>query len=204
MWPTEEEQPGYQRRMEAFFAKCSDLMLELLESLATALNVPADTFRSRCSNAASTVRVNHFPPIALAKLDDGKTARIWPHYDFGIVSFVFPDVVGGLEYEDRATGGFRPVDFVKRNELLFLTAETLQRWTNGAVPACLHRVSKPRPREICDGVVPERTSIVFFCKADRHQDVGPLAPFATEERPARYENMTALEYQARRNAAHYP
>ena len=191
--------------MEAFFDHGGALILALLESLAIALNVPADTFTSRCTNAASTIRVNHFPPAPEARLDNGKTSRIWPHYDFGIVSFVFPDKVGGLEYEDRANPGiFIPLDYVRRGELLFLVSETMQRWTNDRLKACLHRVTKPKQAEIADGTVPERTSIVYFCKADRHVDVGPLESFVTNDHPARYPQMTALEYQAIRNAAHYP
>ncbi len=54
------------------------------------------------------------------------------------------------------------------------------------------------------GIVPERWSLVYFNKADRHVNVGPLKEFVSPEMEPVYEDLTALEYQSMRNAVHYP
>lgn len=130
-------------------------------------------------------------------------SRIWPHNDFGIISLVFPDRTGGLEYEDREQPGtFIPMPYNGDDEVVVIVSETFQRWTNGSVRAGLHRVTKPR--EMTGDMVPERWSLVYFNKADRNVNVGPLEQFVSAETKPLYEDLTALEYQAMRNAVHYP
>ncbi|KAJ5798352.1 Oxoglutarate/iron-dependent dioxygenase [Penicillium pulvis] len=201
-WPSESDLPGYQKTMDEFFFSCGDLTLVLLESMATALNLDPKVFTSRCTNEASTIRINHFPPIERATLDEGKISRIWPHKDFGIISLVFPDVTPGLEYEDRSNPGtFIPMPYGSDEEVVVIVSETMQRWTNNQIPGGLHRVTRPRD---CEGeTVPERWSLVYFNKADRDVNVGPLDEFLGDKKPV-YEDLTALEYQTLRNAAHYP
>ncbi|KAJ5185851.1 Oxoglutarate/iron-dependent dioxygenase [Penicillium cf. griseofulvum] len=202
VWPPESELPGYQDTMDRFFFSCGDLTLVLLQAMAEGLCLDPTVFTSRCTNEASTIRINHFPPIERKTLDDGKISRIWPHKDFGIISLVFPDVTPGLEYEDRSNPGtFIPMPYGSDKEVVVIVSETMQRWTNGQIGGGLHRVT--RPQECDEETVPERWSLVYFNKADRHVNVGPLKEFLQDQKPM-YEDLTALEYQTLRNAAHYP
>ncbi|KAF2196660.1 Clavaminate synthase-like protein [Delitschia confertaspora ATCC 74209] len=202
-WPTESALPGYQKTMDTFFDSCGALCVDLLEVLASQMKLDPKLFSSRCTNEASTIRINHFPPVARETLESGQVSRIWPHNDFGIISLVFPDRTGGLEYEDRENPGtFIPMPYGGDDEVVVIVSETFQRWTNGGVRAGLHRVTKPVDME--GDTVPERWSLVYFCKADRHVNVGPLKEFVAAEKPPVYEDLTALEYQAMRNAVHYP
>jgi isopenicillin N synthase-like dioxygenase len=189
--------------MERFFYSCGALTLVLLELIAQEMQLDSKIFTSRCTNEASTIRINHFPPVERAILDRGDVSRIWPHNDFGIISLVFPDVTPGLEYEDRSNPGtFIPVPYESDEEVVVIIGETLQRWTNGQVRAGLHRVN--RPLDMQGDIVPERWSLVYFNKADRQVQVGPLQEFITEEKKPMYEELSALEYQGLRNATHYP
>lgn len=118
-------------------------------------------------------------------------------------ALVFPGEVGGLEYEDiQNPGTFLPVGYWSPSDIVLITAGTLQRWTNNTVRAGLHQVTKPSRHEIKGRTVPERTSLVYFCKADRHTSVEPL-PHFVHDKPE-YEEMTALQFQKERNRAHYP
>lgn len=151
------------------------------------------------------MRINHFPPVDASLFESGDVCRIWPHFDFGTITLVFRDPgVSGLEIENRAKPGtFVPVPCGAQDELLVNIGETFQRWSNGVFPAGLHRVNKPyQESEIVDGLVPERYSIAFFCKADRDASVGPFPEFL-KIKPREYENMTALQYQETRNKATY-
>jgi isopenicillin N synthase-like dioxygenase len=195
--------PGYQDTLEGFFYSSGDLTLVLLELIAEALGLDPTIFTGRCTNEASTIRINHFPPVDRAILDRGDVSRIWPHNDFGIISLVFLDVVQGLEYEDRSNPGtFLPLPYESDQEVVVIAGETLQRWTNGLIRAGLHRVN--RPLDFDGDLVPERWSLVYFNKANRNVNVGPLKEFVSEGKKAIYEDMTALEYQGLRNATHYP
>lgn len=79
-------------------------------------------------------------------------------------------------------------------------SETLQRWTNDRLPAGLHRVTAPRG--MVDGMIPERYTVAYFCKADRNAPVGSLPPFCVGA-PRKYEDMTALEYHQQRLTSAY-
>ncbi|KAH7048290.1 hypothetical protein B0J12DRAFT_575019 [Macrophomina phaseolina] len=210
-WLPEHVLPQHRAIMEAFFSSCADLCTSILTSLARARQLPrADAFAARCSHAASTARSNHYPAVEGALLEAGDVGRAWPHRDFGIITLVFPGTVGGLEYENREKAGsggvsFEPVGFTSPADIVVQAAETLQRWTNDEVRACLHRVARPDAQEMGeDGLAPERTSLVFFCKADRDVSVGPMPEFVRGGEEPVYEEMTALEYQGQRNKAHYP
>lgn len=203
-WPTQEALEGYQKTMDQFFFDCGDLCSDLLEVLASAMGHESKLFSSKCTHEATTIRINHFPPVKRETLETGQVSRIWPHNDFGIISLVFPDRTGGLEYEDRENpGAFIPMPYNGDDEVVVIASETIQRWTNGSVRAGLHRVTKPHNMDENADMVPERWSLVYFVKADRHVNVGPLKEFVTGEKPM-YEDLTALEYQAMRNAVHYP
>ncbi|OJD40272.1 oxoglutarate iron-dependent oxygenase [Diplodia corticola] len=197
--------PKHQNIMESLFEKCSTLSYEILETLAAAAGLPRNAFTERCTHEASTLRSNNYAALDVRLLDAGEIGRAWPHKDFGIISLVFPGVVGGLEYEVRQAeaGIFEPVGFTSESDIVLLVSETMQRWTNDELRACLHRVQKPSAQEVDGDIAPERTSMVFFCKADRSAQVGPMPHFVGDKEPL-YENMTALEYQDRRNKAHYP
>jgi len=208
-WVPDHVHSGQHRQiMERLYEECSVLSTRLLECLAMACGVDRDTFTSRCTNTASVLRSNNYPPVATELLDTGAIGRAWPHCDFGIISLVFPGAISGLEYALRSgpkTGCFEPVGFSSSSDIVLQVAETLQRWSNDTLTACLHRVQKPRADELMEGgMAPERTSMVFFCKADREARVGPLSVFVGKGEQARYPDLTALEYQEERNSAHYP
>ena len=151
------------------------------------------------------MRFNHFPPVDVSAFETGDTCRIWPHFDFGIITLVFRDPsVGGLEFEDRCKPGtFIPMPCGSQAEMLVNVGETFQRWTNDFLPAALHRVNKPHGEDsLVNGMVPERYSIAYFCKADRDASVGPYSNFLIDNEK-RYDDITALQYQEMRNKATY-
>ncbi|OJD33865.1 gibberellin 2-oxidase [Diplodia corticola] len=201
-WPAEAELPGFREEMEAAFLKFKGVSDDILSALEEALNLPAGAFRGMVSNDASEFRLNHYPSISVEEMRRGQKSRIWPHYDLGVITLLFQDSVGGLEIEDRTRGGndaFLPVTRGAPSELVVNISETFQRWTNGFIPAGLHRVTTPAHlKSLESGVLPERYSIAYFCKADRQANVGPLERFVTENTPAAYDDVTAMQYQQRR------
>jgi len=198
-WPSDDKLPGFRSFMEQFYKSSERVSLQLLQALEESLKLPRGAF---CRNVkeASELRVNHYPPITVEKMRGGSVNRIWPHFDLGILTLLWTRGASGLEFQDRMEkDNFIPLQQESPYELIVNVSETLQRWTNDALPAGLHQVTIPRAlRNKDDGVIPERYSIAYFCKADRNALVGTMEHFIDSADDAKYENVTALEYHRAR------
>lgn len=190
--------------------------LEIIGAMELGLGLPPGTFANRCKPDTSEFRILHYPQISLKTLHDGKVKRAWPHTDFGIITLLFQDSVGGLELQDRS----HPTNFIPvlpapsgaPSEMVVNISDMLQRWTNNVIKAGVHQVSVPhsfksngseRADSPTEGVIPVRHSVIFFFKPHRETSAGPLPEFVTEDNPAAYDEITALEYQKRRTQILY-
>ncbi len=160
------------------------------------LHIPEGTLVNSCIPPASELRILHYPSVSIETLKKGLIKRAWPHTDFGIITLLFQDSLGGLELEDRSNPfHFVPVITETSNEMVVNISDTFNRWSNGTIKAGLHQVNVPPVmKESTEGLVPERYSSVFFLKAHREASVGPLKEFVSSERPAKYSDITALEF----------
>ena len=193
--------------MEAFFEDLEGVAADLMAALELAFGLPRGAFVDLITHEgnASEMRLNHYPAIEVEQIKMGKVSRIWPHFDLGVITLLFQDKVGGLEFENRKQRGtFNRVESSSPTEMGVNVSEPLPRWSNGALPAGLHRVNLPRDLENNNsGTLPERYSIAYFCKADRSASVGSLKHFISGGRDRKYENISALEYQQQRLKSAY-
>lgn len=193
--------------MEALFEVLEGVAADLMAALELAFGLPQGVFIDRITHEgnASEMRLNHYPAIEVEQIKVGNVSRIWPHFDLGVITLLFQDEVGGLEFENRKQcGTFSRVDSSSPTEMVVNVSETLQRWSNGTLPAGLHRVNLPRNFENYDsGTLPERYSIAYFCKADRTASVGSSKHFVLPGHDREYENISALEYQQQRLKSAY-
>ena len=192
--------------MEDAFEKLEQVAGRLMAALEVAFQLPAGAFLNAITHDhnSSELRLNHYPDIEVDEILRGKVSRIWPHFDLGVITLLFQDSVGGLEFEDREQAGeFYRLHGDDTSELVVNVSETLQRWTNGVVRAGLHRVSLPQNLDgKTSGTLPERYSIAYFCKADRLASVGPLGQFV-KGCEARYSDISAIEYHQQRLQSAY-
>lgn len=193
--------------MENAFESLEHACAKIMEALEAAFGLPKGAFLTRITHEgnASEMRLNHYPAIDINDIKRGGVSRIWPHFDLGVITLLFQDQVGGLEFEDREQRGtFKRVDNGATAEMVVNVSETLQRWTNDRLPAGLHRVSPPKDMESFDtGMLPERYSMAYFCKADRGASVGPLKEFVQEGSSPIYQEMSAIEYHQQRLQSAY-
>lgn len=172
-----------------------------MRAFELAYNLPVGMLTERCSPPASEIRYNYYPAVAVKRLSSGSTQRGWPHTDFGLITLVFQDTQGGLEYEDRGKlGTFLPLVRKTDDEIAVNISDTFQRWSNNLFLAGVHQVVTPRhlvskEEHVEDLIIPERFSTVFFFKASRESMVGSLPPFVSDKAPAVYEDISALEFQ---------
>lgn len=176
------------------------LARDVLTAIEVGLEVPPGTFTSCMESEVDELRIQHYPPLAVDKLKEGKIKRCHPHTDFGFITLLFQDATGGLEIEDRNNGGWLPVlPTGDPTEVGVYIGDTLVHKTNGHLKAAVHHVVAPvslKDKE--NGVMPERFTIALFAKADRHADVGPMSRFITPETPQRFPSLTALELHNKR------
>lgn len=208
-WPSESVLPGFRKDMEDAFETLEGVSASIMEALEVALKLPHGAFLDRITHEgnASEMRFNHYPGIDIKEIKRGVVSRIWPHFDLGVITLLFQDGVGGLEFEDRARGKgstFSRVECGPRSEMIVNVSETLQRWTNDCLPAGLHRVDIPDYMEDKEtGMLPERYSMAYFCKADRGASVGPLKQFVHDGIEPAYQDMLAIEYHQQRLQSAY-
>lgn len=207
MYPPEDVLPGFRPTIEHAFESLEAISNEILEALEVACQLPGGTFLDHITHAAnaSEFRLNHYPAIEVKEIKGGLVSRIWPHFDLGVITLLFQDHVGGLEFENRAGGGgFSRIGCDSTSDLIVNVSETLQRWSNGRIRAGLHRVALPQELEESQaGVAPERYSIAYFCKADREASVGALKQFIPEDTQPVYKEMSAIEYHKQRLQSAY-
>lgn len=193
--------------MEEAFETLEQTSASIMEALEVALNLPSGAFLKRITHEgnASEMRLNHYPAIDINEINRGGVSRIWPHFDLGVITLLFQDGVGGLEFENRKKENtFNRVECETQAEMVVNVSETLQRWTNDTLPAGLHRVNVPQDLENKDvGTLPERYSIAYFCKADRGASVGPLRQFIQQGSKPNYQEMSAIEYHQQRLQSAY-
>ncbi|KAG9241338.1 hypothetical protein BJ878DRAFT_466590 [Calycina marina] len=206
-WLDENVLPGFCATMECAFGAFETISEQILEALEVSLGVPRGTFFDKVTpeKSASEFRFNHYPAIDIKEINGGRVSRIWPHFDLGVITLLFQDSVGGLEFENREEKDtFSMIKCESPSELVVNISETLQRWSNDRLPAGLHRVSIPQNLANKEaGTLPERFSMAYFCKADRDVSVGALKEFVAENSMPHYRDLSAIEYQKQRLESAY-
>lgn len=206
-WPDEGVLPGFREFMENAFEMMEGVAFQLLLALELAFQLPRGALVERITHKAnaSEMRLLHYPAIEMEEIKRGYVSRIWPHFDLGVITLLFQDNVGGLEFENREKPGtFERVKCDDSSEMVVNVSETLQRLTNGSLRAGLHRVNVPPNMEGKEsGTLPERYSMTYFCKVDRSASVGSLAHFVQDGCAPKYDEVSAIEYQQQRLRSAY-
>lgn len=82
--------------------------------------------------------------------------------------------------------------------------DTLTRWTNGKILGGIHQVTTPEAMKGEKGLMlPPRLSMAYLFKAQRNVSVGPLPKFVSATEPAKFSDITALEFQRWKNSIVY-
>jgi isopenicillin N synthase-like dioxygenase len=98
IWVPEESLPGFRSFMEAFYEKAFKTEMQLLSALAIALEISEDHLKSLHNRAENEFRLLHYPAVPASELADGSATRIAEHTDFGTITMLFQDSVGGLQF----------------------------------------------------------------------------------------------------------
>lgn len=196
--------------MEDFFTHCADLVRQVFNAIALSLSLPPTFFHPFHSRELYQLRLLHYPPISEQDLLSGEKGRLDAHSDFGTLTLVFQDDVGGLEVEHpQYPGAFVPVKPVD-GAVLINIADCLMRWSNDNLKSTIHRVKAPPPESRNtdknsqgERMTNARYSIVCFAGANPDTVVDALPGTWDEHRPKKYEPIMAGEYILKRMEATY-
>jgi isopenicillin N synthase-like dioxygenase len=219
IWLPEEELPGFRGFMETYFGLCAQLVHRILDTLSVALDLQGEGLSETHSKSLFQLRLLHYPAIPAKELQENRRSRINAHSDFGTLTLLFQDTVGGLEIESpHHPGKFRVVE---REEgcVLVNVGDLMARWSNERWRSTVHRVGIPqfipssgneklgsgewKLGDGGEGMVPDRYSIPFFATANMDTVIEALPGCWDEERPKKYEAVTAWGYVQMRMKALY-
>ncbi len=173
IWPPV---PGFREAIEAYHAEMMRLGLDLVRLTATALGLPSAYFDDAMCDPVGNLRLLHYPIAAPDQNPRGQGCGA--HTDYGFLTVLAQDDVGGLEIEGTA-GRWLPLA-PRPGAFVVNLGDLLTHWTGGLYRARRHRVVTSDARE--------RYSIPFFLdpNVDAAIDVVPTCrhlPGAQAYRP---------------------
>ena len=189
VWPAGP--PEFRAVMERYFAAMPEVSETLLRGLALSLDLPETHFADFAQDASATLRLLHYPPQP-ANPEPGEKG-CGAHTDFGALTLLLQDDVGGLQVWDHADAWIdaRPIE----GAYVVNLGDLIARWTNGRYRSTRHRVINSSGRE--------RYSAPFFFVGNPQQRIEPLPGCLREGETPLHPPVTVDAHVRERYAATY-
>jgi isopenicillin N synthase-like dioxygenase len=170
LWPS---MPGFRETLLAYFDACHGLGRRIHGAFARDLGLAPDFFEDKLDRPMAVLRLLHYPPAP----DQAEAGQLGAgeHTDYGCVTLLATDGVGGLQVRTRA-GRWIDTPHIP-GAFVCNIGDCLMRWTNDIYVSTPHRVVSPAGRE--------RFSIAFFLDPNPDAEIACLPGCATPDRPAR-------------------
>ncbi len=176
-WPSDQEE--FRQTLLDFFDACVEASQRVLLAFELALQLPTDFLVNLHTQGEHTLRLLHYPPLDQPL--EPEQIRAGEHSDYGSLTLLFQDDVGGLEVQSRS-GDWLFAPCIP-GTLLVNTGDLMERWTNDVFRSTQHRVGVPTG----DRSHRSRYSIAFFCHPNRDAEIrgieSCLEPGATPKYP---------------------
>lgn len=178
-WPT---LPGFRDTLMAYYAAVRALSETLHEAFATDLGLPVDYFLPFVDRPLATLRLLRYPPHPEAF--DGSRYGAGAHTDYGNITILSQDSVGGLEVQTRAGEWINapPIE----GTFIVNIGDCLMRWSNDIYVSNPHRVTNLARRV--------RYSVAFFFDPNPDAVLSCLPSCCSADRPARYPPITYAQH----------
>jgi isopenicillin N synthase-like dioxygenase len=191
----------------------------------------AESLSEKHTHSVFNFDLLHYPAVSTQLLDSGKLARVPAHSDFGTLTLLFQDNVGGLEIADLGSanteksaefeklGSFTPVQPVPGTVVVNI-GYLLMRWSNGRWKNTIHRVMGPsslriqevsttldNPRAVgldagpLEDMTPGRYSIPFFASPDSEVTIEALPGCWSQDMPKRWKPIITGDFLRRKREA---
>ena len=194
-WPSQPVQ--FRPVLETFAEKCHQIALQLVSSLAQAMQSDSSPLLAGFRDHTSFLRLNYYPtcddpaPANTPTGDTSKQLGISHHSDAGAVTVLMVDGQDGLQVE--RDGQWFTVK-TKPLSIIINIGDMVQVWSNDRYKAPLHRVLASD--------VSTRYSAPYFLNPSFNTNYAPLASMCTKESP-RYREINWGEFREGRAAGDY-
>jgi len=178
--------PQFETVAEAYHSAVLALARTLIGGIALSLDLPQNYFEQRQRKPITIQRVLRYPPqIGKVSLEE---IGIGAHTDYGFLTVLSQDTVGGLQVRNRA-GEWVTAPPVEGTFIVNI-GDLVQTLTNDRYTSTMHRVINT------SGL--ERYSIPFFIDLDFDAVVEPVPTCVSEALPAKYEAYTCGKHKFKR------
>ena len=187
-WP---ELPGWKDTLLSYFNEVWSLGRLLHQAISVDLGVDRDFFEDKLDAPMATLRLLHYPPQP-SNAEAGQIGA-GTHTDYGNITILLPDEVGGLEVR-RRDGVWLKAPTIE-GAFVCNIGDCLMRWTNDVYVSTPHRVVNASGRE--------RYSIAFFLDPNPDAEVTCLPGCLGEGEQAKYPAISSADYLKSRLDASY-
>lgn len=174
-WPA--PLPGLRTTARSYFDAAQDVARHLMRAAALGLNLPEEFFLRGHVRPLSRASMIYYPPQPPRMGEDQFGAG--PHTDFGVLTVLCQDAVGGLQVQDLAGEWVAAPPL--EGTLVVNVGDLLARWTNDQYRSTPHRVVNTSGRERISLVLaydPDYPTLIDpreVCGDDANVDYDPIS-----------------------------
>jgi len=181
-WP--QTLPAFRTQCLAYHAAMMTASRKLLSIIALSLDIGEDFFTPITEMPIATLRMLHYPPQAASAAPNQLGAGA--HTDWGLVTLLAQDGVGGLEVRNADSEWIKAPPIA--GTYVVNTGDLLQRWSNDMYKSNMHRVLNRNDSG------KSRYSIPFFQDGDNDAMVTCFESCHGSDNPRKYPDCNIGEY----------
>lgn len=170
---------------EAYLAECTRIGRDLLRLFALALEQEEEFFLQWARKPMIQSRLLHYPA---QDVDDDMSMGVAPHTDYGMITILYQDPIGGLELCKR-DGEWISAPYIE-DTLVVNLGDMMKVWSNDVFVSNFHRVVNRSGKN--------RYSFPTFFNPDYDAPVYCLLNCQSDTNPPRYPPMRAGDYLVQR------
>lgn len=178
LWP---DVPDFRETMLDYFNRVWRLGRDLHRGFALDLGLEPNYFETRLDRPNATLRLLHYPQSTTPPSEGQLGAGV--HTDYGNVTLLATDEVGGLMVQDRS-GRWLDAPVIPGTFVCNI-GDCLMRWSNDVYVSTPHKVVNPGK---------DRYSVAFFLDPNPDAVVACLPTCVSADRPAKYAPVTGAEF----------
>lgn len=179
-WPADH--PWLRQAAEAYFNETLALGKRLLRVFALSLDLDPEFFLQFTRKPMVQTRLFHYPPQP--PVTDENAFGVAPHSDYGMITLLTQDPIGGLELRKR-DGEWVGAPYIPGTFVINL-GDLFKVWTNDLYVSNLHRVVNRTGKE--------RYSIPTFFNLNYDAPVSCLPSCQSPANPPKYQPITSGDY----------
>lgn len=177
--------PGFRETVLEYMDAMTRVGHRVMEGIALSLGLDDSYFRERYTNDPLVLfRIFNYPPTSAER--DDEAWGVGEHTDYGLLTLLRQDEIGGLEVKSPA--GWTPAP-PRSGTFICNIGDMLDRMTGGFYRSTPHRVRNPSGRA--------RLSFPFFFDPDFDAEVRPVDPAAhvIDDKAERWDRSSVHEFQ---------